>query len=103
MSGRSHYLGIPREKIPWYPAINPDLCTNCGACINFCANEVFAAGDSHPEVVNPMNCVVGCSACARECPAEAISFMSQKELVALLQKLRQEMIAGKQEQTKTME
>lgn len=65
MSGRSHYLGIPREKIPWYPVINPDLCTNCGACINFCANEVFSPGDSSPEVINPMNCVVGCSACAR--------------------------------------
>lgn len=97
MSARSHYLGIPREKIPWYPTINPDLCTNCGACINFCANEVFAPGDSHPEVVNPMNCVVGCSACARECPSEAISFMSQKELVALLQKLRQEMASDKKD------
>jgi len=44
-----------------------------------------------------MNCVVGCNACARECPVEAISFMSQKEPVSLLQKLRQEMASGKQE------
>jgi NAD-dependent dihydropyrimidine dehydrogenase PreA subunit len=97
MSGHSHYLGIPREKIPWYPQINPDLCTNCGACLEFCPNEVFAPGESSPVVVNPLNCVVGCSACARECPSEAISFMSQKELVALLQKLRQEIASGQKE------
>jgi len=95
MSEHSHYLGIPREKIPWYPTINPDLCTNCGDCIDFCANEVFAPGENHPEVVKAMNCVVGCSACAKECPADAISFMSQKELVDLLKKLRQELSSNK--------
>lgn len=101
MSSRSHYLGIPREKIPWYPVINPALCTNCGACIDFCPNQVFTPGESSPEVINPMNCVVGCSACTRECPVEAISFMSQKELVALLKKLRQEMASGKQNSQNT--
>jgi NAD-dependent dihydropyrimidine dehydrogenase PreA subunit len=95
MSTRSHYLGIPREKIPWYPTINPQLCTSCGTCLSFCANEVFAPGESCPEVVNPMNCVVGCSACTRVCPAEAITFPGQKELVTLLQKLRQELISAK--------
>jgi NAD-dependent dihydropyrimidine dehydrogenase PreA subunit len=40
------YMNIPQEKIPWYPVIDEDLCTNCGNCLEFCSNGVFAATTS---------------------------------------------------------
>jgi NAD-dependent dihydropyrimidine dehydrogenase PreA subunit len=70
------WRGIPREEIPWYPTINPDLCTGCSTCVDFCKNDVLeldeAAGKS--QVKNPYNCVVECSTCAKLCPEKAISF-----------------------------
>ena len=84
------YLGIPREKIPWYPTIDADLCTNCGSCIEFCANDVFSLEEDTVSVSNPYNCVVGCSACTTACPVEAISFPSVEELKSTLARLREE-------------
>jgi len=83
------YMGIPREEIPWYPTIDPDLCSNCGACMDFCSNNVFAQGELHTEVVNPYNCVVGCSACQKECETGAISFPSKEELIKIINELRE--------------
>jgi len=83
------YMGIPREEIPWYPTIDPDLCSNCGACMDFCSNNVFAQGELHTEVVNPYNCVVGCSACQKECETGAISFPSKEELKKIINELRE--------------
>lgn len=88
MAGQT-YMGIPREEIPWYPTIDPDLCNSCGACMDFCSNDVFAQGELHTEVVNPYNCVVGCSACEKDCEMDAISFPDKKEFVKLLQVLRE--------------
>jgi NAD-dependent dihydropyrimidine dehydrogenase PreA subunit len=82
------YMNIPREEIPWFPAIDEDLCTNCGSCIEFCANGVFALDDVQTRVVAPYNCVVGCSACASECESQAIRFPEKQELVKALRELR---------------
>jgi len=87
MSGRS-YMRIPREEIPWFPTIDSDLCLNDGICVDFCSNGVFAVDDIQTKVVNPYNCVVGCSACANECPAGAITFPDTRELVEKLRELR---------------
>ncbi|MDZ7262119.1 MAG: ferredoxin family protein, partial [candidate division KSB1 bacterium] len=67
---------IPREKVPWYPTIDTEMCVGDQECMEFCKNEVFEWDEenSHPNVKNPYNCVVGCSACAQICPANAISF-----------------------------
>lgn len=94
MSSRS-YMGIPREEIPWFPTIDPEKCTNCGACKDFCANDVFAAGEAAMEVVWPLNCVVGCNSCTRACPAEAISFPNNEELIKVLRELREKYGAKK--------
>lgn len=82
--------GIAREEIPWYPRVDYDTCVGCQECLNFCANGVYEwdGNDHHPIVRNPYNCVVGCSACAKLCPMEAISFPSREELVALMRELR---------------
>lgn len=82
--------GVAREEIPWYPTIDYEACVGCQECINFCANGVYEwdGNDHHPIVQNPYNCVVGCSACAKLCPMEAIRFPSRAELVNLLRELR---------------
>lgn len=87
MSGA--YMGIPREKIPWYPTINADLCNACENCVDFCDNDVFVLGDLSMEVANPYNCVVGCRACANDCPEDAISFPEKAVLVEKLRELRE--------------
>jgi len=84
------YMGIPREDIPWFPTIDPEKCTNCGACKDFCTNDVFALGETSTRVANPLNCVVGCSTCTRICPADAVSFPDQKEFVETLKRLREQ-------------
>jgi NAD-dependent dihydropyrimidine dehydrogenase PreA subunit len=94
MAGRD-YMGIPREEIPWYPTINTDLCINDSLCIDFCSNDVFAQGELTTIVANPYNCVVGCSACAKECPVGAITFPDKKELVKILNELRPKYAAPK--------
>ena len=89
MSG-THYMGIPREEIPWYPEIDADLCTGCGSCLEFCANGVFEENGDVVKVVQPYNCVVACDACARACPTDAIRFPDKRELVLKLRALRAE-------------
>lgn len=84
------YMNIPREKIPWYPTIDTEKCTNCGSCMDFCSNDVFEQGEESMKVTQPFNCVVGCSACMKVCPADAIGFPDQQELVETLKNLRRE-------------
>jgi len=83
---------ITREKIPWYPIIDYDKCTGDMECYNFCKNDVFIwdKAEDRPIVKNPYNCVLGCSTCAKLCPAEAISFMTIEELRETMRKLRAE-------------
>lgn len=78
---------IPREWISWYPTIDWDKCIGCQTCIDFCNNGVFEWDDqnSHPIVANPLDCVVGCNACAKLCDEEAISFPTKEELNASIQ------------------
>lgn len=85
-------LNVPREKIPWFPTIDPDLCIGDKDCIEFCHNDVLAFDEDafKAVVVHPYNCVVGCESCAKLCPAEAIHFPDQGELRSLLRRLRAE-------------
>lgn len=81
---------VPREKIPWFPAIDADLCIGDQDCVNFCRNDVlgFDEHSSKVIVVHPYNCVLGCDSCAKICPQEAIHFPSQEDLRTTLRKLR---------------
>jgi NAD-dependent dihydropyrimidine dehydrogenase PreA subunit len=72
---RETWQGIPRERIPWFPMLDETLCDGCDKCLEFCANRVYTRRDSGTVyAAQPMNCVVGCDACARLCPHGAISF-----------------------------
>lgn len=83
---------IPREKIPWFPRVDPDLCAGCMQCVDFCRNGVYLWDEKErkPVVSQPYNCVVGCSACSNLCPNGAISFPSKQEIIDLIKKLREE-------------
>lgn len=84
---KEDYGNIPREEIKWYPRIDPELCTQCGVCVEFCHQGVFEAGDQ-TKVVRPYSCVVGCSGCMKECPSGAIVFPTLAELRDMLKGLR---------------
>src|SRR3970040_2923407 len=80
------WRGIPREEIPWYPTIDPGVCTGCRTCVDFCKNDVLefdeAAGKSR--VNNPYNCIVERSTCAKLCPDGAIRFPDEATFSAFI-------------------
>jgi NAD-dependent dihydropyrimidine dehydrogenase PreA subunit len=79
------WRGIPREQIPWYPTLYEDLCDDCGKCVSFCPEQVYAftEDDQMVYVASPLKCQVGCSECARLCPQKAISFPTRTVLQTL--------------------
>lgn len=58
----------------WYPVINHELCTDCGACIEKCKNGVFDKNIVHPTVIYPDGCVTNCRGCQELCPSSALSY-----------------------------
>jgi len=45
------FMGVPRERIPWFPAIDYAKCTFCMECDTFCPHHVFERRESHPNLV----------------------------------------------------
>ena len=86
------FMGVAREKIPWFPAIDYAKCTFCMECDEFCPHHVFERRDSQPSLVVswPNNCVVFCRACAKTCGPDAISFPEKHEIIALIKRVRDE-------------
>jgi NAD-dependent dihydropyrimidine dehydrogenase PreA subunit len=79
---------IPREEIPWFPTIEEALCTNCGICLEFCPNGVYALVEAQTRVVSPYTCTVGCSQCETKCSPGAIRFPDMEEFAHTLRELR---------------
>ena len=72
------WQGFPREQIPWFPTISDELCTNCGACLDLCAREVYEQEeDGNIWVAEPFLCMVGCCFCKSVCEPKAILMPSQ--------------------------
>jgi NAD-dependent dihydropyrimidine dehydrogenase PreA subunit len=90
------FMGVPREKIPWFPTIDYATCDFCMECDEFCPHRVFEhrEGDEKLVVANPDNCVVFCRACAKTCGPDSITFPDKPEIVALIKKLRAEESPG---------
>ncbi len=62
---------------PWFPVLDTDQCDGCrGAykCVTFCPHDVFEVRADTVVIVNPLECIDGCSACADLCPKDAILF-----------------------------
>lgn len=77
--------GYPREKIHWFPTIDPEKCVKCGMCMN-CGKNVFDWTSEGSRVARPYNCVVGCSTCANLCLGEAITFPDIKDVREIYQR-----------------
>ncbi|MCL7940771.1 FAD-binding oxidoreductase [Halomonas sp. ATCH28] len=77
--------GIPRENIEWNPTIIEDACIGCGTCVTGCSRLVyrFDFERKKPVVIDPLNCMVGCTTCANTCPAQAIVFPPLESILAL--------------------
>jgi len=86
---------LPREKIPWFPSINYDLCKGAKECLAFCPNHVFVWDEvgARTIVANPYNCMVGCDGCVGSCANHAITFPDMEEFGATLRRLREEAAA----------
>jgi len=79
------WRGIPREQVPWFPTLYEDLCDDCGKCVSFCPEKVFARDEENGRVyvADPLSCQVGCVECSRICPQKAISFPPRSILETL--------------------
>lgn len=77
--------GVPRETIHWNPTIIEGACIGCGTCVTGCSRLVyrFDFESKKPTVVDPLNCMVGCTTCANTCPAHAITFPEIETVLAL--------------------
>ncbi|MDZ7719295.1 MAG: FAD-binding oxidoreductase [Balneolaceae bacterium] len=77
--------GIPREEIKWNPTVDTDACIGCGTCVTGCSRMVYRYDYylRKPVVVEPLNCMVGCTTCANTCPTHAINFPPLSTVFAL--------------------
>lgn len=77
--------GIQRDAIHWNPTVIENVCTGCGTCVTGCSRLVYRFDyDRHkPVVVDPLNCMVGCTTCANTCPVHAIVFPPIEPVLAL--------------------
>lgn len=77
--------GVPREQISWNPSVIEDACIGCGTCVTGCSRLVYRFDYEHKKavVVDPLNCMVGCTTCANTCPTHAIRFPSLSTVFAL--------------------
>ena len=66
--------GIPREEIPWFPAVDAQACIGCELCYVTCGRGVYEIRDRKALATQPYACMVGCTTCAMVCPTEAIHF-----------------------------
>jgi NAD-dependent dihydropyrimidine dehydrogenase PreA subunit len=88
-------VSIPRsrrERFPWFPIINADVCLADLECLNFCPARVFDwdSATGKPVVARPFDCIPGCRSCAEKCKAKGISLPGKKEVAAALKRIRAE-------------
>jgi NAD-dependent dihydropyrimidine dehydrogenase PreA subunit len=70
----------------WGPTIDEGSCTDCGVCLEFCQQGVYAMVADRVRVVAKASCVEGCSHCAGMCEAGALTFPTLDELRAAKRK-----------------
>ena len=90
------FMGVPMEKIPWYPTIDYSKCDFCMECDKFCPHQVYERREGEVRLVvsHPEHCVVFCRACAKTCGPDALSFPGKPETIELIKRLRAEAEGG---------
>ena len=85
-------LRRPRERLPWFPTINCEVCLSDLECVNFCPAGVFDWDPvtRKPVVARPFDCIPGCRSCADNCKAKGISVPGKKDVAAALKRIRAE-------------
>ena len=53
------------------PEVNPDICTGCGDCVEFCPTGAVAIVNGKVAIVKPEACTY-CTECEALCPQGAI-------------------------------
>jgi NAD-dependent dihydropyrimidine dehydrogenase PreA subunit len=88
----STFMGVPRDKIPWFPTIDYSRCNFCMECDKFCPHKVYERQEGEVKLVvkNQNNCVVFCRACAKTCEPDALSFPDKQQTTALIKEIRKE-------------
>ena len=86
------FMGVPRDRVPWFPTIDYGQCNFCMECDTFCPHGVFQRREAEPRLVvaEPNHCVVFCRACAKACGPDALSFPAKAETLALIKRLQGE-------------
>lgn len=89
----STFMGVAREKIPWWPNIDASKCDGCSGefdCLKFCPHQVYkpSADSRLIEVENKFNCVVFCRACQKMCPKDALSFPNKSDILKTIKEAR---------------
>jgi len=55
----------------WVASLDPDVCTDCGLCSEYCRFDAISVNGAGRLRIDPFKCE-GCRLCERICPAEAI-------------------------------
>ncbi len=81
MKHRKRAFTVSREQIEWYPTIDPEKCSGCGICFEFCPKGCFSmvSDENKVQVSAPYECVVLCNKCMSKCPQGAISFPNKED------------------------
>jgi MinD superfamily P-loop ATPase len=61
----------------WQASIDPEQCTNCGICSEYCRFDAIRIREDGVHHIDPYRCE-GCRLCERICPSGAISSMRRK-------------------------
>lgn len=84
---RKRTLLVDRDKIEWYPTLDPERCIGCQVCFTFCPKQVYTLDEASGKSVvsRPYECVVLCSGCVTKCPVGAISFPQREDFECFVQ------------------
>ncbi|MEJ2248964.1 MAG: 4Fe-4S binding protein [Candidatus Lokiarchaeota archaeon] len=85
-------MGVPRNKIDWYPRIDYNKCDFCMECDKFCPHDVYGKNESNSiklTIDHPNNCVVFCRACSKACPQDALSFPDKQDVKSKIKEIRE--------------
>jgi MinD superfamily P-loop ATPase len=73
-NGHLYFQSDEKQKTPVYrmvPHINPDLCTGCRTCVDFCRFNALAMTGTSVTVFEQV--CHSCGGCTEQCPTKAIS------------------------------